>query len=175
MSNPVPPPQASDLDTIFDVEGGIEPFTVSALNAAGIGDVDPERSSEEQSTPRAEVQIHLGACTRRNPSSQSADPRAGLPCAWKFRMFMTVATDRANPDQADSHSTFRAKARRVGALFLTQLNPLLPYHRIEELNEAGTTPSMVNEEARTEDISRLVFDGIVCVRPTAWPADPAAA
>ncbi len=166
---PIPAPKAPDLETIYDVEGNVEPYVVLALQAAGICDVDPERSSEEQKTPRAEVQIHLGACLRRTPSATNPDPRAGLPCAWKFRMLANVATDRMNPNQTEAHTKFRAKARLTAALFFTRLNPRLPFHRIEELDEVGTTPGLINADARTEDVSRLDWEGIISVRPFAWP------
>ena len=170
MSTVIPAPQAPDLDTVFDVEGGIDGPLVRAIYAAGVIDVDPARSSQEQRTPRVESQLWLGACTARQKVTAGAtDRRLALPTRWKCRLVLTIATDRADPKQAGAHEQYRAKVRSLGAQFMTRLNPWLPYHRFEELEEMGTTLNMVNEEARTEDISRIEYHGEISVRDTAWP------
>ena len=164
-------PAAPDLDTVFDVEGGIEPFIVAALRTSGIFEVDPGRTQIEQGPLRVDVRVHLGACISRTKLPQGAtSPREALPTAWNVTFVFDVVTDRMNPPQAAAHGKYRAKVRRLGAQFFDVLRPRLPYHRLEKMQEAGTTPNMENTEARTEDISRLQFAGIVTVRDTAWPA-----
>lgn len=172
MNTTLPPaPQAPDLDTVFDVESGVDPYLTRAIHAAGIFDVDPVRSSGVQRTPRVESQLWLGACTgRQKVAAGATNPRYALPTRWKFRLLLTIVTDRANPKQTGAHAKYRASVRRVAALFMSKLNPSLPYHRLEELNEMGTTLNMVNDQAETEDISRIEYHGEISVRDTAWPA-----
>lgn len=168
---PIVAPAAPDLDTIFDVEGNIEPFAVKALRTSGICEVDPERSQVDQNTPRVDVRLHLGACISRTKVPTGAtSPREALPTAWNCTFVFDVVTDRVNEQQRGAHGKYRAKVRRLGAQFFDVLRPMLPYHRIEKMQEAGTVPNMENTEAKTEDISRIQFAGIVTVRDTAWPA-----
>ena len=168
MSNPAP--AAPDLDTVFDVEGGLEPHIATALKLSGIFDPELERSNAEATTPRVEVRIKIGACISRNKLPAGAtNPREALSSAWGVDFEFYVVTDRKVPAQIGAHGMYRARVRRLGASFFRLLNPYLPYHRIEKMNEAGTTPNLTTQDAVTEDVSRILFTGAASVRDTAWP------
>ena len=171
MSEPIAAPQAPDLDAVFDIEGGMEGPIAVVLLAAGIVDPETARRDADTNLPRVEVQVQLGQCILRNKFPAGAtDPRQALPSAWNVTLVFSVVTDRTVAVQREAHGKMRGKVRRLGAQFFTSLNTRLPFHFLQKMEEAGTRANLVNDEARTEDISQISFTGQVSVRGTAWPA-----
>ena len=170
MSLPIP--RAPDLETLYDVEGDVTPAVFGELKDRGIFDVDLPRGQDEAKTPRVELEVMLGAAISwAKIPWDSSDRRATMATAWNVNLVFTVVTDRVKTAQAPAHSAYRAKVRLLCTQFWTLLNTRMPYHLFEEIKEGGTTPGMINEQARNEDISKMHFAGIIKIRDGAWPED----
>ncbi len=168
MNTPITPPAAPDLVTLFNFSDAIAPALADALRDAGIFQPSPERSAADLNTPRVECSLQMGAVISKGKlPAGSTNIRDRLPTMYACTLVFTVATDRTK--NATAHGPYEALVRILAAAFFHQLNSRLAFHFFEEMDEAGTTPSMINDEAKEEDISQLRFAGKLSIRPTAWP------
>ncbi len=169
MTTPIAPPAAPDLVTLFDFGSTVTPVLAAALRDAGIFQPATERGVGDLNTPRVECQLQMGAVISKTKlPAGSTDVRDRLPTCYACTLVFTVATDRAH--NAAAHGRYEALVRILAAKFFHGLNSRLAYHLFEEMNEAGTSASMMNEGALEEDVSQLRFAGKLSIRSTAWPA-----
>jgi hypothetical protein len=161
---------APDLVTLYDIESGVEtPLQTILENNLTVGGVTvaKQRDINNLLTPRAEVQLSLGAMINRFNYTGTAGPGI-YEHAWNAELAVAIFTERARSEPG-AHAQLRAQLRlfmQYGYLILGA--NALPYHTLVQIRSARTQIGI--DEKESEDISRLHFSCIVGIRTDAWPA-----
>lgn len=152
---------APDAITLYQLEDHLEDAAREILESGGVNCLT-QRSDEKRSLPVVGLLAQIGKQTRH---------KARLPdgsfCfdAWEARLSATIITDRTA--NGDRHDLIRAKVRCLLG-DPSRWNAPLPYHAIADVLEAGTSPTLEQDEDL--DVSEIAFELVVNIRPDAWPA-----
>ena len=182
MPTPVLGP-APDLATLFRYEEAIERAVVSVLTAAQIS-AFRSRDLAKAKSPYVGVKLMSAGATGH---ASTKIPGFVTFDAWAGSLLLTATTNRADPAQApvtvgpigtpfnvdhgpDTHAMLLGQLR-VAMLYatasLTETNPFLQYHYVQQILEAGVA-ARVDQDADL-DISPLLYTVKFGIRGTAWP------
>ncbi len=168
MSDPTAPPAATNLEGLYNFTDAINPVILAMLKETGIFQPAAERGVGNLRTPRVECQLHMGAVlVKAKLPAGSTEIRDRLPTTYGCSLIFTVVTDRVKNGEA--HGLYEARVRILASKFFAGLNSRLRFHFFESLEESGTTPNLLVEDAKDQDASQIRFSGKLSIRPTAWP------
>lgn len=159
---------APDLPTLFEFELQIEAAAVAVLTAAGVP-AFAERNAADQSTPRVEVKLVMGAPTghRYSPTGAQFSPSQTLPDAWHAQLALTTVTNRRTADNGSRHDELLGKSRVAMLQAPGNLNAQLAWLTVQRVADAGVIPTTQLE--KDLDVSPAVFALQFAVLPGAWP------
>ena len=160
---------APDIYSLYAFEEALEPACVTALTAQQVP-ACRQRDGSALATPRVEVSLWMGAPTGKQyaPTGAQFVPSQTYPSAFHAKLCLTVVTNRlGGATNAGRHAEFLGKCRVMMLLAQNILGPLLPYHRLNLVKDAGVHPKVeVNADL---DVSPLMFDCQIEILPGAWP------
>jgi hypothetical protein len=154
--------QAPDWPTLFKFEDFLEAGAKSILTAAGLT-AYIARSEDVATTPRVEIAAQIAA----NRESYFQVAGTVYPAAWDAMLAFEIRTRRDEDKTSDAHALYR------GTLRWKMLDPrnwtetVLPHHQLLRILEQTTAPEIDQEQG--QDVSRIAFSVIICIRTDAWP------
>ena len=153
-------------EQIYNIEEPVLAAASASLAAAGIASVPLDMDGENLVTPRVELQFSVGSPTGHAYLSGSGASRAAELDAWGCQLRAIVVTDRAW--SSGSHQSYVAKCRSILGDYrrFNEQSGSMPYHHIVKSNNINAQLSIDGELGY--DLTALVFDQVVYVRPTAW-------
>lgn len=153
--------RASSIISLYEFEDAIE-TAVKALMTTNSITAYRQRDTTTVVTPYVDIQLTAGGGIEHYHGFTDGSRR---PDVFSGSLAVGIVTDRGV--NAVSHSTFRATVRNIIAGFMENINPLLSYHAILNVLEAGTSPTLLTEE--NQDRSVVNFAIQFCIRTDAWP------
>lgn len=155
-------PQASDYETLYQVEDALDAALSSLFTAASVTN-HIGRATTSKTAPFVDVVTSLGRETGRMFQDNDSTWRAA---SWEFEVVVRAVTLRQ--DDSTDHKTYRAKVRKLMADFVSSVNGALTYHSVSDLTHAQSSPQISNDD--DHDISVMQFTGVVDIKNDSWPA-----
>lgn len=155
-------PQASDHETLYQIEGTLETAFSTLLTAQSVTN-HVSRATASKTAPFVDVQVSLGEATGRFTKDNDGTLRDS---SFAFTLALRVVTNRL--DDATTHKTYRAKIRNVIAQYVDNVNGALTYHAVAEMHHVQSTPEI--EDENDLDVSAMQFIGVIDIKNDSWPA-----
>lgn len=155
-------PQATDYETLYQIEGALEAAFSSVLTAQSVTH-HLTRGTGSKAAPYVDVQVSLGAATEHMHTDNDGTVRDDF---FNFTAAFRVVTNRH--DDSTTHKSYRAKVRNVLAQYAGDINTALNYHKIADLTHQESTPEI--EQDDDLDISAMSYAGRVKILEDSWPA-----
>lgn len=155
-------PATNWLD-LYRFEDAIEGAAKSILQGAGIPNAYVQRDGDNIATPAVGIQLVAGGATEHY-GFRAGDGEQFLD-AWTGILTFAVLTDRTR--NARAHSDTVAKIRWL-MQNISLWEPLMPFHQMTRIIEAGTSPQVRGEN--NLDASEISFNTVFSIRAGSWPA-----
>ena len=167
---------APDYESIYDVEGAVEPAIQTVLGAAGFA-AFTQRGTSILPSVRVDIQLSLG---EELETRGRDNERNFVTTGWRAQLLLRLVTPRfGQPDSngnplpytPTAHGRMKGKLRRVlqhaiGAFTVE----ILPYHVVTQILSSGSSPQLDADEEH--DVSELAYACVISVRQGAWPVPP---
>lgn len=159
-------PAAPDYETIYDLEGAIEPACKTVLEAFGCFAFC---QFEDADLPAERVDIQLRVGTQREHKSKIAGGVNWVRDSWNATLVFEIGTKRQRGIPG-AHGRMRARVRMACEYFQDRFTAeLLPYHNLVSITQQETDPQVREEDDL--DISALHYSVVIGVRTGAWPTN----
>lgn len=158
---------APDFETLYQIEDAVEAAVRAVLEPEGISTLI-QRDDAIAATPYVEVQFVLGAGTQHFKEIEGVKRNDGWNGQLRTRLITERTADAAKPSE-QKHRHLRSLIRKL--LYAHPFNrDNLPYYVIPNgmLYEVSNSPAVqVGDDL---DVSDMLWNMPVYVRPDAWPA-----
>lgn len=168
------------ITNLYDLETALEDAFQCALTDAGLTVVAPRQNAKDfqKQRPRVELMLTLGNAKQ---SYASATEFTGVPddlrnLTWGARLELSLIANSVGGSDNPAHRTYRAYIRNVMATMRATVNGVrpddlepfetgdrtinsgdryLPYHQVQNIVEAGTSPTYKPETG--VETSKIIF------------------
>jgi hypothetical protein len=162
-------PEASDIQTLYQVEQYVEQAFETVLEDVGLT-VHQQRDTATLSLPFAAVRLSLG--TASDQLYYNTVESKWYDQLWEnSQLQITLISDRLDTtQQGTTHREWLGKLRKAMSEYATGVTTTeLPYHGLSEVRAGGTFPEL--DLDKKHDVSRIVYNiGAIGILPAAWPS-----
>lgn len=163
-------PSADTVAELYDIENPMEAGALTLLiNADVPAYTRLTLPRVKKPTPRVEIQFRLGSATGHKRVMADETLRND---AWEAQLALQIITKPAiesaiHDASVDSHALLRALVRSLAEDMFMDLDALLPYHSVNNVDDNGTTATLTSEDGF--EVSTIVYALHVNIRTDAWP------
>lgn len=163
-------PSANTIEELYDIENPMDAGALTLLVNAGVPAYTrltlPRLSKP---VPRVEVQFRLGSATGHKRVMADGTMRND---AWEAQLALQIITrpgveSDVHDSASDEHGALRSLVRSKAEAMFMDLDDLLPYHSVNNIDDSGTTATLKSEDGF--DVSTIIYALHVNIRTNAWP------